>query len=127
MGKFRKGEIEKILKRWESHIPSSILKEMADYIESEFVVRIKIEIIEQSDLLVKFLCNLSPEEMIEREKEVCLFLPKTNLGDGFQYMVKLKPYPEKFYCDKYLKKIDEERMPRPAPNRTGWWIYYGEP
>ncbi len=121
-----KTDIKKNLKRWESQVLDSVLDEIAGYIEKEFVSRIKVEVLTCSDVLVRFLCNISPVEMKVREKEVCLYLPKTHLADDGFYRVKLNPYPKKFYCYDYYKKADEERLPKPVPNRPGWWEYYGE-
>ncbi len=87
-----------------------LTKDIADSISQrlsqKLVKRIEIEILELSDLCVKFECNLFRREMEKRENEVRALLPKTQLSDDFMYRIKISDLPQQG------KQKDR-------------WIYYG--
>ena len=87
-----------------------LTKDIADIISQrlsqKLVKRIEIEILELSDLCVKFECNLFRREMEKRENEVRALLPKTQLSDDSMYRIKISDLPQQG------KQKDR-------------WIYYG--
>lgn len=43
------------------------------------------------------------------------------------YRVKLERWATESWLSETIKRIDEERMPKPSQDKAGWWTYYAEP
>ncbi len=103
-------------KRFEGLISEEILFEFVEVISQEYVRRIKINVLEEREGRIKFSCNLSPEEMRERQGEVRLQLPPTRLGDDGMYNVVLQTKYARYNESFMPKRIEDEK-----------WIYFAFP
>lgn len=95
-------------------IPPEIILEIAEHFSREYIKKIKIEIVDEWHYGVRFYCNLSPEEMEEREEEARLFLPRTNASEDYKFNVAL-----------LSRKVEMKFLP--CLQQDGRWIYYAFP